>query len=71
MLLSSLQPPLLERSLQLLLPQNYDHTVPVALQRVATGVATPTRSAVAPRYTPGIGKIVPRNVNNLNNLNNL
>ena len=30
-----------------------------------------TRSAVATCYTPGRGKIVPRNVNNVNNVNNL
>ena len=59
MLLSSLQLPLLER---FCCHKDYDHTVPVALQRVATGVATPTRSAVAPRYTPGRGKIVPCNI---------
>ena len=32
-----------------------------SLRRGNWAVATATRSAVAPRYTPGIGKIVPRN----------
>ena len=33
----------------------------LALWQVATWVATATRSAVAPCYTPGRGKIVQRN----------
>ena len=56
MLLSSLQPPLPEHSLQL--------SKTMITQRVVTGCIAATRSAVAPRYTPGIEKIVPRNVNN-------
>ena len=32
----------------------------LALRRVATGCIAATRSAVAPRYTPSRGKIVPR-----------
>ena len=61
MLLSSLQPPLLERSLQL---SSFIATKTMTTQRVASGCIAATRSAVAPRrYTPGIGKIVPRNLN--------
>ena len=61
MLLSSLQPPLLERSLQLSkfhCHKDYDH--PASCNRLHIAA---TKSAVAPRYTPGRGKIVPRNVN--------
>ena len=60
MLLSSLQPPLLEHSLQL--SKFHCHKDYMTTQRVATGCIAAARSAVAPRYTPGRGKIVPRNV---------
>ena len=40
--------------------QSFIATKTMTTQRVATGCIAATRSAVAPRYTPGIGKIVPR-----------
>ena len=46
MLLSSLQPPLLKRSLQL---QSFIATKTMTTQRVATGCIAATRRAVAPR----------------------